>query len=150
MIITINAENKVVSRAVGKIFDNVPVDNKTTFRVGAVESVDENGELVLTSEAVEPVFDHATEELYFNPETREFYTQPKPITNKPSEEELKARREARAAKAQALQWLADNDWKVNKRMLGEWTEDDPRWQDYLTQRMLVRAKIDNAESILNS
>lgn len=150
MIITINKENKVISKAVGKIFDNAPVDNKITFRVGVVESVDENGEPILTSEVAEPVFDHATEELYFNPDTREFYTQPKPVTNRPSEEELKARREAKAIKAQALQWLADNDWKVNKRMLGEWAEDDPRWQDYLAQRMLARAKIDNAESILNS
>lgn len=150
MIITINKENKVISRAVGKIFDNIPVDNVTTFRVGVVESVDENGELILTSEVEEPVFDQETEELYFNPETKEFYTQLKPVALKPSEEELKARREAKVTKAQALQWLADNDWKVNKRMLGEWAENDPRWQDYLAQRMLVRAKIDNAESILNS
>lgn len=149
MIITINADNKVISRAVGKIFDNAPVDNVTTFRVGVVESVDENGEPVVVHEVVEPVFDHATEELYFNPETREFYTQPKPVTPKPSEEELKARREAREAKATALQWLADNDWKVNKRMLGEWAETDERWLAYLADRATMRAKIDEADAVLN-
>lgn len=149
MIITINKDNKVVSKAIGQIFDNAPVDNVTTFRVGAVETVDENGETVLVNEVVEPVYDHATEELFFNPETRAFYTQPKPVTEKPSEEELKARREAREAKAQALKWLTDNDWKVNKRMLGEWAEDDERWLAYLADRATMRAKIDEADAVLN-
>ena len=130
MIITINNENKVIAKASGKIFDNAPVDNVTTFRVDDVPIVTD------------------TEELYFNPDTKEFYTEAKPVTDKPSEEELKARREARQAKAQALQWLADNDWKVNKRMLGEWTEDDERWLAYLADRAAMRAKIDEAEAIL--
>lgn len=148
MIITINADNKVISKAVGKIFDNTLVDNKTTFRVGVVESVDENGETVLTSEVMEPVFDHDTEELYFNPETREFYTQPKPVTLKPSEEELKILKEARENKQKALKWLADNDWKPNKIIRKEWAEDDPRWIEYLEGCTAARATIDEAELIL--
>lgn len=131
MIITINEKNKVISRASGKIFDNAQVDNEKMFSVDDVPSVPE------------------TEELHFNPETKEFYTQEKPVTEKPTEEELKARNEARRAKAQALAWLAANDWKVNKRTLGEWSKDDERWKAYLADRAAMRAKIDEAEAILN-
>lgn len=37
-------------------------------------------------------------------------------------------------------WLNDNDWKVNKVYLGEWTQDDPRWLEYLDKRAQLRAE----------
>mgnify|MGYP007068808791 CR=1 FL=1 len=40
------------------------------------------------------------------------------------------------------QWLKANDWKVNKFVLGEWAEDDPRWIEYLTTRAEKRARQD--------
>jgi hypothetical protein len=39
-------------------------------------------------------------------------------------------------------WLSDNDWKINKVFLGEWSTDDPRWLDYLKTRAAVRAEQD--------
>ena len=62
---------------------------------------------------------------------------------------LKAKSEARISKAKALKWLADNDWTINKRVLGEWSEEDPRWQEYVTGRVKARAEIDAADAILN-
>jgi hypothetical protein len=38
--------------------------------------------------------------------------------------------------------LADNDWKVNKIIVGEWETTDPRWLDYLKQRQIKRARLD--------
>ncbi len=40
------------------------------------------------------------------------------------------------------QWLADNDWKVNKVVIGEWSNTDERWQAYLTERTVKRARQD--------
>lgn len=45
-------------------------------------------------------------------------------------------------------WFKANDWKVNKFVLGEWQEDDPRWQDYLNQRAEKRARQDILNYIL--
>lgn len=39
-------------------------------------------------------------------------------------------------------WLSDNDWKINKVFLGEWSTDDPRWLEYLETRAAVRAEQD--------
>ena len=46
------------------------------------------------------------------------------------------------------EWLRKNDWKVNKFVLGEWQEEDPRWQDYLTEREEKRARQDILNYIL--
>lgn len=130
MIIKINKENKVIYKASGKAFENVKADNVKTFIVDCAPPVSES------------------EELYFNPERLEFYTEEKPISTNPSRERIIAVREAKKNRKDALQWLADNDWKVNKRVLGEWTEDDERWKAYLDDRAKVRAKFDEAEAIL--
>lgn len=39
-------------------------------------------------------------------------------------------------------WLADNDWKVNKIVVGEWQRDDVRWIDYLNERENKRNLMD--------
>lgn len=31
-------------------------------------------------------------------------------------------------------WLTDNDYKVNKHLLGEYADDDERWTTYLQER----------------
>jgi len=46
-------------------------------------------------------------------------------------------------------WFKNNDWKINKFVLGEWEESDPRWQDYLAQRAEKRARQDIINYILN-
>ena len=62
--------------------------------------------------------------------------------------ECKARAEAK--KAWATKWLSDNDWKVNKRTLGEWAEDDPRWLAYLEGREKARKAYDDAVAVLET
>lgn len=44
--------------------------------------------------------------------------------------------------ADILQWLADNDWKVNKVVVGEWTKEDPRWLEYLQERQIKRKRLE--------
>lgn len=50
--------------------------------------------------------------------------------------------------ADILQWLADNDWKVNKVVVGEWTKEDPRWLQYLNDRTTKRMRLDEIEELL--
>ncbi len=45
-------------------------------------------------------------------------------------------------KESILKWLADNDWKVNKIVVGEWTKEDPRWLSYLEERQIKRNRLD--------
>ena len=52
-------------------------------------------------------------------------------------------------KAEILKWLADNDWKVNKIVLGEWLEDDERVVGYKSERAIKRARMDVLDLILN-
>ena len=58
---------------------------------------------------------------------------------KPLRDELKA----------IHQWLADNDWKVNKIITNEWGIDDERWLEYLAERTAKRARRDEILEILN-
>lgn len=39
-------------------------------------------------------------------------------------------------------WLKQNDWKVNKIVIGEWQVDDDRWIDYLNNRFDKRKRRD--------
>lgn len=45
-------------------------------------------------------------------------------------------------------WLSDNDWKINKIVIGEWTIDDPRWQEYLKERTIKRKRYDELKAVL--
>ena len=66
------------------------------------------------------------------------------VTRKATEEE--AAKDALIAKNKRLTeiqaWLSANDWKVNKIVIGEWEETDPRWIEYLTQRKAMREEQD--------
>ena len=128
MIIGINEKQEVIFTATGLVAPKA--DNVTTFEV------------------VEMPAREANKTIHFNPETKAFY-----ITERPAvSEEVKAARKAKAAerrekaakKAEALKWFSDNDWKVNKRVLGEWAETDERWIQYLEERRAMRAQYDEA------
>ena len=70
------------------------------------------------------------------------------VTREPTADEAKQDKN-RAIKqriAEIQKWLDDNDWKVNKVFLGEWAEDDARWQEYLKLRKEYRAERDALES----
>lgn len=47
-------------------------------------------------------------------------------------------------------WFIDNDWKINKIVIGEWTKDDERWTTYLEERQIKRNRQDELNQILNS
>ena len=46
-------------------------------------------------------------------------------------------------------WFSDNDWIVNKIVVGEWTTDDERWLNYLAERKEKRARQDELLLIIN-
>jgi hypothetical protein len=63
-------------------------------------------------------------------------------------DEIKLRQALEKEQADILQWLADNDWKVNKVVVGEWTKEDQRWIDYLNERQVKRNRLDQIEDLL--
>lgn len=72
-------------------------------------------------------------ELVDNPNYSEYVT----------EQEVKSqKREYRKELREIQQWFKDNDWKVNKIITGEWTEDDPRWVEYKQERTIKRDRQD--------
>jgi hypothetical protein len=42
-------------------------------------------------------------------------------------------------------WLRENDYKVNKHILGEYQDDDERWTDYLQERSVKLARYNDIE-----
>ena len=128
MVIRINESQEVICQLPCEL--NESMKNNYTFEV---ENIPEK---------------RPNEILCFNPETKEFYFKDYPPINeaaiKARHEKAITRKNAEAQKAHCLKWLADNDWKVNKRMLGEWSENDERWIQYLTDRRLIRAEYDAA------
>lgn len=46
------------------------------------------------------------------------------------------------------QWFIDNDWKVNKIVVGEWEKDDIRWIEYLKERNSKRERLDELNAII--
>ena len=46
-------------------------------------------------------------------------------------------------------WFSDNDWIVNKIVVGEWTTDDERWLNYLAERKEKRKRQDELLLIIN-
>lgn len=45
-------------------------------------------------------------------------------------------------------WFDDNDWKVNKVVIGEWAETDERWTSYIAERGVKRARQDTLLALL--
>lgn len=129
MYIKIDEKNRVFLRVADKFAKSLTVDNVTSFNVKTIPEV-ERGEV-----------------LCYNPETETFYTEKIELT-KEQRERIRARATASRKREAALKWLSDNDWKVNKHTLGEWSDDDERWLAYLADRAKVRATIDAAELVL--
>lgn len=46
-------------------------------------------------------------------------------------------------------WFSDNDWIVNKIVVGEWATDDERWLNYLAERQVKRKRQDELLLIIN-
>ena len=46
-------------------------------------------------------------------------------------------------------WFSDNDWIVNKIVVGEWTTNDERWINYLAERQVKRKRQDELLLIVN-
>ena len=132
MFIKINENHRVTMQIADKFSADMVPDNVTSFRVQDAEI---------------PPLAVAGEFLCFDPNTRAFYTEKIELT-KEQRERIRARATASRKREAALKWLSDNDWKVNKHTLGEWSDDDERWLAYLADREKVRAAIDDAEAIL--
>ena len=47
-------------------------------------------------------------------------------------------------------WFTENDWKVNKIVIGEWSTTDNRWLDYLSERTIKRTRQDELNDLLNA
>ena len=56
------------------------------------------------------------------------------------EKELKRKAERELREIQS--WLNDNDWKINKIVIGEWETTDERWLKYIEERTQKRARRD--------
>lgn len=135
MIIGINEKQEVVFSFDGIAENAVEANGKTTFKVENKPEA-EAGKI-----------------LCFNPETKTFYYKDRPPVDeeavKARQARLAERRAAEAKKSAALKWLSDNDWKVNKHTLGEWSDTDERWLAYLAGREQARKDYDEAEAILH-
>ncbi len=134
MIIWIDKNNEVVSVAQGILEELAQADNVTSFCVDALAIHGKN------------------ETLHFDPETRTFYTQTRKEQTKTEQQEavkrLALRKSAERQRETVLQWFLENDWKVNKLVLGEWSKEDPRWLAYLSERKTKRAEYDAASAVL--
>ena len=136
MIIWIDQNCEFVSVAQGALAEIAEVDNVTSFRVDALAMHGKN------------------ETLHFDPETRSFYTKERELPDaaaiQAAAKRAEVRKSADQTKADVLKWLSENDWKVNKHTLGEWSDEDPRWLSYLEMRKKKRAEYDEAEALLHT
>jgi hypothetical protein len=48
---------------------------------------------------------------------------------------------------QIKKWFLDNDYKVNKVIIGEWQDTDPRWIEYKKERSIKRARQDEINKL---
>lgn len=71
----------------------------------------------------------------------------KVVRREPTEEETIQQQISEISKRliKIKDWFSENDWKINKIVIGEWEESDSRWQEYLTERQNIR----NEQDMLN-
>ena len=134
MIIRINEQKEVMMVAQGSFCDAIEVDGQTSFRVEAVPQAG------------------AGERLCFDPVERCFFTKScEQVDAKVVQARVEKRRAAMEAcrrQEEIREWLRAHDWMVNKRLLGEWAEDDARWLSYLEERRIKRAEYDQALAVI--
>lgn len=72
------------------------------------------------------------------------------VERKPTEEEVNKDNEMKIRKRlmEIQKWFKDNDWKVNKYAIGEWSPVDERWVEYLRTREAIRAEQDMLNALL--
>ena len=72
------------------------------------------------------------------------------LERKPTEEEVNKDNEMKIRKrlTEIQKWFKDNDWKVNKYVIGEWSPVDERWVEYLRTRENIRAEQDMLNAML--
>jgi hypothetical protein len=51
-------------------------------------------------------------------------------------------------KNEITSWLYENDWKINKVFIGEWSANDQRWLNYLSERTIKRNRLDEINSLI--
>jgi hypothetical protein len=68
----------------------------------------------------------------------------------PTKEEANKDNEMKIRKrlVEIQKWFRDNDWKVNKYAIGEWSPVDERWVEYLRTREAIRAEQDMLNALL--
>lgn len=89
--------------------------------------------------------------ILVDPETFRWYPKFSKIINGvfiSGKEEYKKYLKAKHEKRIILKWLADNDWKINKIVIGEWTVNDTRWIEYLNERFVKRQRLDEVSALL--
>jgi hypothetical protein len=47
-----------------------------------------------------------------------------------------------------IKWLQDNDYKVNKIVVGEWKTEDARWIEYVERRKVFIARLNEVLELL--
>ena len=65
----------------------------------------------------------------------------------PTAEQL-AKQAKREEMSKILSWLNANDYIINKHILGEYTDNDPKWIAYLADRAIKLARYNQLESEL--
>ncbi len=65
------------------------------------------------------------------------------------ETEYKHYMDLKKEKQEILQWLSDNDWKINKIVIGEWSTTDYRWTSYLDERYIKRLRLDEVVTLIS-
>lgn len=66
------------------------------------------------------------------------FTENKPTNTQYNKEKLTYKQEINSI----LKWFANNDWKINKIVIGEWSQEDERWVNYLKERAIKRKRYD--------
>ncbi|MBE6601984.1 MAG: hypothetical protein E7637_05720 [Ruminococcaceae bacterium] len=134
MIIVIDENKRIVSSLSGALSEKIVPNEKNVFRVESLPTLG------------------AREELLFDPQTKSFEIRERAVQDLQTLENWRVsklrRRKAEQTVREVLAWFDENDWKVNKRALGEWSEDDPRWIAYLSERLEKRAAYDEANEVL--
>ena len=75
------------------------------------------------------------------------YVNGKFVFDKNEENKVVAKAKIIEEQQEILKWFQDNDWIINKVFLGEWTKEDQRWTDYLTERQVKRNRLDQIEEL---
>lgn len=66
-----------------------------------------------------------------------------------NEEKYQRLKNAKLELKEIKEWFLDNDWKINKVIVGEWENTDERYVSYLDERKLKRKRQDELIEEIN-